>query len=103
MSEFATGRHSNAICDICGGRCEYTELKEIFRAGFPTNLLACTYCWDKDHPQLFLGRKQIKDPQALRRARPDPSLAASRAFFDRFRIISPPVSVQNGVIEVVTT
>ena len=98
MSEFASGRHSNAVCDICSVRCEYNELREIYRAGLPTNLLACNYCWDKDHPQLFLGRKPVRDPQTLRRARPDPSLLESRQFFERFGIIQPPIDVEMGGI-----
>jgi hypothetical protein len=102
MSEFASGRHANAVCDICSVRTEYNDLKQVIRAGVPTNLYACTYCWDKDHPQLFLGRKPIKDPQTLRRARPDPSLAESRMFFDRFKIIEPPVQIILGVLTVAT-
>ena len=93
MSDFASGRHAKAICDICGVRCDYTELKEVMRAGLPTNLLACNYCWDKDHPQLFLGRKPVRDRQALRRPRPDNSNADGRAYFDKAKIMMPPVSV----------
>ena len=99
MSEFASGRHAKAICDICGVRCEYLDLKEIYRAGHPTNVLACTYCWDKDHPQLFLGRKPIRDPQGLRRARPDTGLLDGRSYFDKAKLIEPPVNVTSGVIK----
>lgn len=99
MSDFASGRHAKAICDICGVRCDYTELKEVMRAGLPTNLLACNYCWDKDHPQLFLGRKPVRDRQALRRPRPDNSNADGRAYFDKARFLMPPVSVLPGKIK----
>jgi len=99
MSEFASGRHSNAICDICGVRTGYQELKEVFRAGYPTNVFACNYCWDKDHPQLFLGRKPIKDPQSLRRARPDPSLLESRQFFDKTKLLQPPIQTSLGNLQ----
>lgn len=102
MSEFASGRHANAVCDICSVRTEYNDLKLVVRAGIPTNLYACNYCWDKDHPQLFLGRKPIKDPQTLRRARPDPSLAESRQFFDRVKIVQPPVDVEIGELRAST-
>lgn len=98
MSDFASGRHAKAICDICGVRCEYTEIKEIMRAGLPTNLLACNYCWDKDHPQLFLGRKPVRDRQALRRPRPDNSNADGRAYFDKAKLFMPPVTTLLGKV-----
>jgi len=43
--------------------------------------LACETCWDKDHEQNFLDRYVVADGQALRRARPDTGLQASRVMY----------------------
>lgn len=46
--------------------------------GRVNNLLVCETCWDLDHPQNWLGRVRVDDPQALRNPRPDPALEESR-------------------------
>lgn len=88
---FASGQHALGICDICGVRCEYPTMREVYRAGMPTNVMACQVCWDKDHPQNFLGRKPVYDPQALKNPRPDTSLASGRAYFDKTKLSSNPI------------
>lgn len=100
-SLYASGKHALGMCDICGTRCEYTRLKEVFRAGLATGLMACPQCWDKDHPQLWLGRIKVNDPQALRNARPDTGKDSSRALFDRVKTIAAPVQVLASPVTVV--
>jgi hypothetical protein len=51
--------------------------------------LACRTDWDPDHPQNFLDRYVTTDAQALRNARPDTGLAASRVMY-------PPGNWTNG-------
>lgn len=102
MSEYARGKHAIAICDICGVRCDYNSLKQIYRAGNPTNILACNYCYDKDHPQLFLGRKPVRDFQGLRNARPDTSRDESRKLFNSVKTIHSPLVVSQGIVRAST-
>lgn len=71
MSQFATGKHSKAICDRCGRKWNYLELKDQIFNEKKTGLMVCPECYDQDHPQLQLGRLKIYDPQALRNPRPD--------------------------------
>lgn len=87
---FATGRYSIAICDRCGCRAKYKELREQVVNGVKTNLRVCPDCLDADHPQLRLNRIRINDPQALRNPRPEIDIAEQR------RLIS-------GVLGVVAT
>lgn len=95
---FATGKNAKAVCDICGCRSEYGDLQPLIRAGYKTSVMACSYCWDQDHPQLFLGRKPIRDAVSLRRARPDSGAPSSRYMFDKTKLVSPPVQVNGAVV-----
>jgi len=88
-NKFATGRYAWGICDICGIRCKLLELKGTTVRGRRTGLLSCPTCWDPDHPQNFLDRYVVADAQALRNARPDTGLTASRT-------LSPPGNWING-------
>lgn len=75
---FASGKYAIAICDRCGLQFKYSHLRRLTSDGRPNGLRVCRDCWEPDHPQEDLGKRPIHDPQALRHARPDPSLAASR-------------------------
>lgn len=75
---YASGKYARAICDQCGFEFKYTQLKAITSDGRATGLRVCPECWEESHPQEDLGKYPITDPQALRYARPDPSLEASR-------------------------
>jgi hypothetical protein len=79
--KFTSGKYANAICDVCGIRCKYTELRPTFVRGRRTGLLTCATCWNSDHPQNFLDKFVAVDPQALRHARPDTGAEASRRLF----------------------
>ena len=80
-AKFASGKYANAICDICGIRCRYTDLKGTTVRGQRTGLLACPTCWDPDPPLNFLDRYVTVDPQALRHPRPDTGKEASRVLY----------------------
>jgi len=62
---FATGKHSRAMCDICGDEVAYKELKKQWD-GFMT----CGECFDVRHPQDF-PRRHSADKEALRNPRVD--------------------------------
>ncbi len=70
-SDFASGKTSESICDVCGFQYKLLQLKPLTVNLIETNILACPSCWTPDQPQLQLGRYVIVDPQALRDPRPD--------------------------------
>jgi hypothetical protein len=81
MSRFASGKYAWAMCDICGVRCRYSELRTPTIAGKSTGLRVCPSCYDPDHPLNFGSQATAFDAQALRDARPDTGLAASRVLY----------------------
>ena len=77
-TRWAQGKRAWAICDICGMRCRYLDLRTPTVMGNTTGLKVCPGCFDLDHPQNFLPQAIKVDAQALRGARPDTGLARSR-------------------------
>ena len=75
---YATGKQSIAICDRCGCRAKYKELRDQVINGAKSGLRVCPDCLDIDHPQLRLNRIRINDPQALRFPRPEVDRDAQR-------------------------
>ena len=75
MARFASGKKAFGFCDICGFREKLRNMKKVMVKRKDTGLLACPSCWDKDHPQNFLGEYPVDDPQGLRVTRPDTSLS----------------------------
>ena len=71
MARYATGKRSKAICDRCGLRYQYDQLKEEVQNRRPTGMRVCVTCFDGDHPQNQLGKVRVSDPQALRYPRRD--------------------------------
>jgi hypothetical protein len=75
MSDFASGKHAWALCQRCGLRFDYREI----RAESGTQVRVCRECDDGrfnrvEHPQN--GPFPVTpDPQALRWAFPDTDLA----------------------------
>ncbi|HKD02422.1 MAG TPA: hypothetical protein VKB77_08350 [Terriglobales bacterium] len=88
--KWATGKYANAICDYCGVRTKYRELRGTTIKGQATGLLACSTCWDPDHEQNFLPDYVTVDAQALRNARPDTGKAASRQLYPNNNWLIPP-------------
>lgn len=99
---YASGRYAISLCDICSQRYPLKELKVQVVAGRPTNIKACPYCLDKDHPQLLLGRFKVQDPQALRDPRPDTGIPGTRELWGWNPVGNPAVyaSAQVGVINI---
>lgn len=66
MKTFASGKFALQICDRCGRRVKYGELRNQVVNLRPTDLMVCDECLDQDHPQLQVGRIRVDDPQSLR-------------------------------------
>ena len=62
---FASGKHALAICDRCGFRAKYTEIREEWNGS-----RVCPECFETKHPQLEAPKVRA-DAEALRNARPD--------------------------------
>ena len=99
-AKYARGSRAWGQCDTCGFRYLLNELKMQIVAGKPTNIRNCIYCLDKDHPQYFIGRVPINDPQALLNPRPDTTVTATRELWGWNPVGNPAVyaDTQLGVI-----
>lgn len=75
--QYATGKYAFGICDRCGFRTRFHDLKTQIINERESGLRVCPSCLDEDHPQLQLGKYPIYDPQALLNARPDTSTGAT--------------------------
>lgn len=71
MARYAAGKKSKALCDRCGLKYDYDQLKEQVVNRRPSGLRVCPSCLDVDHPQHRIGEAKISDAQALRHPRPD--------------------------------
>ena len=67
----ARGKYAFGFCDRTGFRYKLSELIPEVRNGVRTGLRVGNDVADSDHPQNFLGRIRINDPQSLSNARPD--------------------------------
>ena len=74
-------KYAYGFCDRTGFRYPLNELVDEFQNGVKTGLRVGRDVADGDHPQNFLGRMRIFDPQSLAQARPDRSLDESRQLF----------------------
>ena len=63
MGIYATGQKSKAICDRCGDKIPYPQLKTEWNG-----LRVCYDCWDPKHPQLT--PRSVADAQAIYMPRP---------------------------------
>jgi hypothetical protein len=79
-NRFSSGKNAIAACDICGFRFKLSKLKSLTIKTKRVNILACSECWNPDHPQLQLGLYPISDPQAVRNPRPDTNYPQSRSY-----------------------
>lgn len=84
---YSSGKHAWGICDRCGFRVRLNSLRDTIILGTPTGVMVCGACYEADHPQLWVGRQQIHDPQALRNPRSDVAERdASRELVDQVDI-----------------
>ncbi|MEL0326875.1 MAG: hypothetical protein VXA09_07740, partial [Burkholderiaceae bacterium] len=67
----ARGKYAYGICDKTGFRYKLNELVFEVKNGVKTGLRVGRDVADPDHPQDFIGRIRIDDPQSIRDARPD--------------------------------
>ena len=77
----ASNRYAFGFCDRTGFRYPLNDLVDEYKNGVKTGLRVGRDVADDDHPQNFLGRVRIFDPQSLAQARPDRSLDESRQLF----------------------
>lgn len=71
MSKYAKARRAFGFCDKTGFRYPLKDLVDEIKDGVRTGFKVGKDVVDPDHPQNFLGRVKINDPQALRDPRPD--------------------------------
>lgn len=98
---YAAGKHAYGFCDRTGFRYPLKDLVYEYKDGVKTGLRVGKDVVDPDHPQNFLGRVKINDPQALRDPRPDTSLQESRALFG-FDPVGNPAQYMIGYVGRVT-
>ena len=68
---YARGKYAFGFCDRTGFRYPLDQLVYEYKNGVKTGLRVGRDVADQDHPQHFLGRFKVFDPQALRDPRPD--------------------------------
>jgi len=78
---YAKGKRAWGICDRTGMRYRLSDLVWEIRNGQKTGLRIGKDVVDPDHPQNFLGRVRIKDPQSLLNPRPEVDKSRTRGFF----------------------
>ena len=101
-AKYVSGKFAIGLCDRCGQRFDLKELKIQIVAGRATNLKVCSSCLDRDHPQYFIGRVPLNDPQALLNPRPDNGIPGSRELWGWNPVGNPAVfaSTEVGVINI---
>tara|TARA_R110000824_G_scaffold506_1_gene3231 strand:+ start:928 stop:1266 length:339 start_codon:yes stop_codon:yes gene_type:complete len=80
MTKYASGKHAFGFCDRTGFRYKLKDLKHEYNAGVRTGLRVGKDVYDTDHPQNFLGRYKVSDPQALQDPRPTGAIAGRGIF-----------------------
>lgn len=81
MTGYASGKFAFGFCDRCSFRFPLGVLKEEISNGTFTGIKTCPECYDEDHPQNWLGKVVVDDPQSLRDPRPDIGEDASRRLY----------------------
>ena len=102
---YAKGKYTLGNCDRCGLQYLLNDLKFEVENGFVTKRRTCPECYDPDHPQNFIGRLRINDPQSVKDARPDPYPEGFRSFFGWNPVGSPLdfATVSVGTVTVTVT
>jgi ribosome-binding protein aMBF1 (putative translation factor) len=77
---FASGKFASGICDICGHRVKYLEMRSQIVNEATTGLRVCPDCFDVDHPQLQVGKYLVTDSQALEFPRPKETVVPGTAW-----------------------
>ncbi len=98
---FASGKHAFGICDRTGFRYPLNDLVWEYKNGVKTGMRIGKDMVDPDHPQNFIGKIRIFDPQALKDARPDMGLDESRKLFG-WNPVGHPLTNMTGSVGTVT-
>lgn len=98
---YAKGKLAFGFCDTCGQRYDLKYLNVQVVAGRTTNVKNCPYCLDKDHPQYFVGRVPVNDPQALLNPRPDTAQVESRELWG-WNPVGNPAVVATGQVGIIS-
>jgi hypothetical protein len=95
---YSAGTYALQICDRCGRRVKYGELKNEVVNKRRTDFLVCDECFDVDHPQWRVGRVRVDDPQSLRDPKPEP-YEISRGMFGWNPAGPVSITIQIGTVE----
>lgn len=98
---YAGGKYAFGYCDKTGFRYPLKDLVWEYKDGHRTGFRVGKDVVDPDHPQNFLGRVRVVDPQSLRNPRPDTSIDESRALFG-WRPVGHPLLHLQGSVGTVT-
>lgn len=101
MPAYARGSKALGICDRTGFRYKLSDLVYETKNGTRTGLRVGKDVADGDHPQNFLGRLRIVDPQSLREPRPDANRDQSTGLFG-WRPVGHPEIKLTGAVGTVT-
>ena len=77
---YSKGKYAYGFCDRTGFRYPLSELVYEYKDGVKTGMRVGYDVVDPDHPQNFLGRFKINDPQSLMDPRPDRSVESLYGF-----------------------
>lgn len=94
---YSRGKYAFGHCDKTGFRYPLKDLVWEYKDGKRTGMRVGKDVVDPDHPQNFLGRVRVVDPQSLLNPRPDTSLLDSRAFFGWNPVGNPLVHMVGSV------
>lgn len=100
MAQYARGKYALGICDRTGFRYPLSDLVWETKNGKRTGMRVGRDVADGDHPQNFVGRLRIVDPQSLRDPRPENEIL-SRGLFG-WRPVGHPEVHMTGAIGAVT-
>ena len=102
----ARGKYAYGFCDKTGFRYDLRELVDEVKNGVKTGLKVGRDVVDPDHPQNFLGRLRIHDPQSLRDPRPERKIESVKVklpVFDSATLQTVPVPFLRGGLGQPTT
>mgnify|MGYP003976566967 CR=1 FL=1 len=66
MPRFTSGKYAFGMCDICGDKEKYLNLRKQW-----DGMMACPVCFDTKHPQDFPKRFNVIDPESIKDSRSD--------------------------------
>lgn len=92
---------AKGICDRCGLTFKLRQLRKETVGGVLSSNLVCPDCWDKDHPQLLLGRVPMLFTGEGVLTNPRPDTNPGRGFFG-WNPVGDPLLCATGSVGSVT-